>query len=307
MVGTGSRGRQQVWGLLLVMLIVALNPPALAQDDGRLHVVGGLQLYRAAYEDTLQEVARRFNVGFVELRAANPAVDPWLPGEGTEILLPDQHLLPDAPQEGVVINLGEMRLYHFREPGQPPETYPIGIGRDGFATPLGSTTVTRKAAGPSWYPTPRMRAEDPELPARVPPGPENPLGSHALYLGWPTYLIHGTNKPFGVGRRVSSGCIRLYPEDIERLYAAVPVGTRVTVVDQPVKLAWIGGQLYLEAHPSKEQADQIEIGEMMAFELPPGFSRQIVEVAADAVDRVDWQVVRTAAVERKGVPIRITR
>ena len=150
--------------------------------------------------------------------AANPGIDPWVPGEGTEINLPTVHLMPDladADPEGIVVNLAEMRLYFFEKPGGVPQSFPIGIGRDGLNTPTGTTEVVAKRKNPTWRPTKRMRDEDPELPEVVPPGEDNPLGTRALYLGWPQYLIHGTNKPHGVGRRVSSGCVRLYPEDVE--------------------------------------------------------------------------------------------
>ncbi len=256
-------------------------------------------------EETLLDIARNLNLGFVELRAANPDVDPWVPGAGTRLTIPARHLLPDAPRADVVVNLGEMRLYRFFSDGRPTVTFPIGVGREGMKTPLGATTIVRRAEGPSWRPTPRMRAEDPSLPAVVGPGPDNPLGSHALYLGWPAYLIHGTNKPWGVGRRVSSGCIRLYPEDIARLYEMTPTGTSVHVVDQPIKLAWAEDRLWLEAHPSKSQADQIEMHGEFRFELPEGFSRMVIEHAGEAAGRIDWQAVRRAVKARAGYPVAI--
>ena len=194
------------------------NIDQLVDQEGNLRETTS---YRAAYEDTLLEVARRFKLGYVEMVAANPGTDPWLPGEGTEVVLPTVHLLPDAAREGIVINLADMRLYYFPEPNGPPRSYPIGIGRDGLTTPLGTTEVVRKRKDPTWHPTARMREEDPELAEVVPPGPDNPLGSRAMYLGWPTYLIHGTNKPWGIGRRSSSGCIRMYPEDAEELFDLV--------------------------------------------------------------------------------------
>ena len=263
--------------------------------------------YRAAYEDTLLEVARRFNLGYVEMVAANPGTDPWLPGEGTDVVLPTVHLVPEVEPEGIVINLSDMRLYYFEESGAEPVSYPIGIGRDGLVTPLGETKVVRKKADPTWYPTPRMRAEDETLPAAVPPGPDNPLGNRAMYLGWSSYLIHGTNKPWGIGRRSSSGCIRMYPEDAEALFEKVDIGTKVTVVDQPIKFGWIDGALYMEAHPTQQQSDQLE--QFGRFEpiLPTAVVSQVTEVAGDHAARLDWSRIRQAAVERRGYPIRITR
>ena len=192
-----------------------------------------------------------------------------------KIVLPTAHLLPEAPREGIVINLPEMRLYYFAEAEQQPETYPIGIGREGWTTPTGTSRIVRKAEAPSWYPPDSIRAERPELPAVVEPGEDNPLGSHALYLDWPAYLIHGTNRPWGIGRRISSGCIRMYPEDIVSLFERVPVNTPVTVVDQPVKLGWIGGDLYLEAHPTQSQSDGLEIDGRFEPEVPSGILGQV--------------------------------
>jgi L,D-transpeptidase ErfK/SrfK len=263
--------------------------------------------YRAAYEDTLLEVARRFKLGYVEMVAANPGTDPWLPGEGTEVVLPTVHLLPDAPREDIVINLADMRLYYFPDSGSPPRSYPIGIGRDGLTTPLGTTEVLRKRKDPTWHPTARMREEDPELAEVVPPGPDNPLGSRAMYLGWPTYLIHGTNKPAGIGRRSSSGCIRMYPEDAEELFDLVAIGTRVTVVDQPIKLEWIDGELFMEAHPTQLQSDELEVEGRFTPELPSHVVDDVIKVAGDQSSQLDWSRVRQVTVERRGYPIRITR
>jgi L,D-transpeptidase ErfK/SrfK len=263
--------------------------------------------YRAAYHDTLLDVARRFHLGYVEMVAANPGTDPWLPGEGAELVLPTVHLLPEAEPEGIIINLADMRLYYVSAPGAAPESYPIGIGREGLTTPLGTTEVVRKQADPIWRPTPRMREEDPTLPATVPPGPDNPLGNRAMYLGWPAYLIHGTNKPWGIGRRSSSGCIRMYPEDMEDLFDKIAVGARVTVVDQPVKLGWIDGELFMEAHPTQAQSDQLEALGRFDPLLPSRVVDQVLAAAGADAHRLDWSRIRQAAVERRGYPLQITR
>ncbi len=263
--------------------------------------------YRATYDDTLLDVARRFKLGYVEMVAANPGTDPWVPGEGTNVVLPTVHLPPAAEPEGIIINLADMRLYYFEAPGAPMQSFPIGIGRDGLKTPLGSTTVVRKRKDPTWTPTARMRAEKPELPAVVPAGPDNPLGNRAMYLGWPQYLIHGTNKPLGIGRRVSSGCIRMYPEDIEYLFEEVPVGTKVTVVDQPIKLSWIDDALYIEAHPTQAQSDQIEASGTFEPLLDSKVVDQVLAVAGADAPLLDWSRIRQATIERRGYPIRITR
>ncbi len=296
--------------LVLLLALVPFRAPA-AQESGAgysKNSIGEMARHIANHEDTFIELARRFNLGFVEMRAANPGIDPWLPGEGTEIILPAWHLLPDSPRKGIVINLPEMRLYFYPENGGEPKSFPIGIGREGLGTPIGTTSIVSKTEAPVWRPTKRMREEDPTLPEVVMPGPENPLGTHALYLGWSQYRIHGTNKPYGTGRRVSSGCIRLYPEGIVDLYTLVNVGTRVTVVDQPVKTAWINDTLYMEAHPTVEQADQVEIdGFTATYRLEEGDLKKILNAAGAYVEELDWPSIRKAIRERKGYPVAIAK
>jgi L,D-transpeptidase ErfK/SrfK len=277
---------------------------SLVDYDGNLRETA---TYRAAYQDTLLDVARRFKLGYVEMVAANPGTDPWLPGEGRDLVLPTVHLLPVADREGIIINLADMRLYYFESPDAPPRSYPIGIGREGLTTPLGATTVARKQKDPTWRPTARMRAEDPTLPEAVPAGPDNPMGTRAMYLGWPQYAIHGTNKPWGIGRRSSSGCIRMYPEDAEELYELVEPGTKVTVVDQPIKIGAIEGGLYLEAHPTQQQSDQLEESGHFEASLPSHVVDQLLAAAGDQAARLDWSRVRQAVMERRGYPIRVTR
>ena len=214
-------------------------------DSPDQEIVGGLQVIHARYEDTFVDIARAYNLGYDELVAANPDVDPWLPGDGTRILLPTRFILPDAPKQGIVINLASKRLFWFEPPDEEGRlavtTYPIGIGEEGTATPTGITQITQRIKDPSWFVPASIRAEyeaeGNPLPPVVPPGPENPLGSHALILGMPSYLIHGTNRPAGVGMRVSHGCVRLFPENIEKLYSRIEVGTSVTIVDQPLRQA----------------------------------------------------------------------
>lgn len=270
--------------------------------------VGEMESYKAIYEDTLVHLARKHNLGFVEMRAANPKLDPWIPGAGAHVILPKRHLLPDASREGIVINLPEMRVYAYFNGNEAPYTYPIGIGREGLETPLGETTVVRKKDGPTWRPTRRMREEDPELESVVPPGPDNPLGTHALYFGWPTYLMHGTNRPYGIGRRVSSGCIRMYPEDIKKFFGQVPVGTKVNVINQPIKVAWIDNELYLEAHPDMQQAMKMEdSGKVEYYNLDDKDIELIIDRAGRYQDRLNWPRIRMALRERKGYPLRIAR
>jgi L,D-transpeptidase ErfK/SrfK len=229
-------------------------------DPESTGVVGQLQVTVAREEDTFADIARRFNLGYEELVRANPGVDPWLPGEGTKIVLPTQFVLPDAKPDGIVVNVAALRLFYFPKPDKDGQrvvtTYPIGIGKIGWATPLGRTKVVSKRKDPWWTPPASVRkehaAEGDPLPARVPPGPDNPLGNRAMNLGWPSYLIHGTNKPAGVGLRASHGCIRMYPEDVVVIFDQVPVGTRVTVVNQPLLHRWQGDELYLQSYPPFE-------------------------------------------------------
>lgn len=266
----------------------------------------GYDVLIARHEDTLLDLAVQHGLGFLELAVANPGVDPWLPGEGTTVILPKTHLLPDAPQRGIVINLPEQRLFFFQN-GKLVRSYPIGIGRDGHATPTGSTTVVRKAMNPTWYPTPSTRADDPELPTVFPPGPDNPLGTRAIYLGWPSYLIHGTNKEYGIGRRASRGCIRMYDRDVQTLYEKTPIGTPVTVVDQPIKVGFIGEDLYVEASPTVAQVRQREeTGKFEPVEAE-GARELAMTRAGPLVDRIDWAVFDRAVKERRGITTRITR
>lgn len=270
-----------------------------------LPYIGDMLEFTTQYEDTFVKIARDHDLGYVEVRAANPDIDPWLPGAGTKLILPAMHILPDAPHKGVVINLPEMRLFVYTESGQVT-TVPIGIGREGLSTPVGETKIMRKVVGPIWHPTARMKKEDPTLPDSVPPGLENPMGTHALYLGWNEYAIHGTDKPYGIGRRVSSGCIRLYPEDIIRVYNLVPVDSLVRVVNQPVKAALIDGKMYVEAHTSVEQATRMEnLGGLPLYEFTDDDMKMITKVAGDLADRLDWSEVRRVVRQRKGYPIAI--
>jgi L,D-transpeptidase ErfK/SrfK len=229
-------------------------------DPKTTTVVGTLQVTHSRHEDTLADIARRFNLGYDEVLRANPDVDPWLPGEGTRIVLPTQFVLPEAPAEGIVVNIAALRMFYFPKPDKDQPrvvmTFPIGIGKVGWATPVGTTKIASKREKPFWTPPASVRKEheaagDP-LPARVPPGPDNPLGLYAMNLGWPSYLIHGTNKPPGVGMRASHGCIRMYPEDIAAVFPEIPVGMKVTVVNQPLLYRWQGDSLYVQSYPLHE-------------------------------------------------------
>ena len=290
-------------------------------DPQTTGVVGELQVTFSRHEDTLPDIARRFNLGFDELVNANPGVDPWLPGEGTRIVLPTQFVLPDAPAEGVVVNLAALRMFHFPKPDKDGQrvvhTYPIGIGKVGWATPAGTTKIVSKRKDPYWTPPASVRkehaAEGDPLPARVPPGPDNPLGNRAMNLGWPSYLIHGTNKPAGVGLRASHGCIRMYPEDVLVLFDRVPVGTKVTVVNQPIVYRWQGDTMYVQAYPPHEElieakAKKKKSGKAPAIHthLDEALAGKLTERAAAHGGTVDLAFTEKVVSDARGVAVPVS-
>jgi len=285
----------------LAMTVSMAPSAALAAD-----LIGATGRYVTREEDTLLDLARDNDLGYVEIRAANPGIDPWLPGAGKLVTLPAKHVLPDAPRRGIVINLAELRLYYYRPRGEP-QTFPIGIGGEGKETPVGHTVVAEKRTHPVWVPTRSEHEENPDLPLSVGPGPDNPMGDFALYLGWKGYAIHGTNKSYSIGRRDSHGCIRLYPEDIAWLYHEVTTGTPVTVVDQPAKAGWSGGELYLEVHPTQADADALEAEGAPRSTEAIDADDLVAKAAGWDVPRLDWYTIHLAEVQRTGVPVQVTR
>jgi L,D-transpeptidase ErfK/SrfK len=276
-------------------------------EDGS-DVVGEVQVTFARHADTLHDIARRYDLGYEEIVAANPGVDPWLPGDGTHIVLPTQFVLPNGPREGLVLNLAAMRLFYFPEPGDGETavviTHPVGIGREGWETPEGESRITQKVVQPTWtVPASVLKeyADNGEpLEPIVPPGPDNPLGTHAMRLSLPSYLIHGTNKAYGVGMRVSHGCVRLYPEDIARLFAEVPVGTRVRIINEPYAVGFRDGQLYLDAHKPLEE-DDLTWGKRFA-----ALERALEAKAGGGSIAVDWRRARKVAEGARGIPVSIS-
>ena len=249
--------------LIIGFLCSSAHATTFELEDETTRVVGHNLIVYSQKEDTLLDIGRAFDVGYNEIVNANPKVDPWLPGENTPVFIPNRFILPEAPHVGIVINLAEMRLYYYPKPAknqrQQVITHPIGVGREGWTTPTGKTKITQKVKNPTWTPPDSILAEHLEkgdpLPKVVPAGPNNPLGAYKMNLGIAGYLLHGTNKPFGVGMRVSHGCIRLFPEDIEHLFGIVAVNTPVEILYQPDKAALLNNQLYLEAHPTQEDID----------------------------------------------------
>ena len=266
-------------------------------------VIGMPQVVFPGATDTLSDFAREYGLGYDELLEANPGVNPWLPGENTPILLPTQYVLPDVPREGLVLNIASKRLFYFPAMGEGQDqivfTYPIGIGRVGWDTPLGATTVVSKAKNPSWWVPASVRREHAEmgnpLPSLVPPGPDNPLGTRVLKLEMPGYLIHGTNQPYGVGMRVSHGCIRLYPENIEFLYELVEIGEPVRIINEPYLLGQRDGEWYFESHTPLDD-DLIEPGERLDT---------LLRAAGESISTEQQEHARAIASAADGVPVRI--
>jgi len=299
--------RLRRWFVLSIAIAVQ---PAQAQTfvlpPADVDLIGSLQTVPARHEDTLLDIARQFGIGQDEMVLANSGIDRWLPGEATETRVPSRYILPRAERRGIVLNVPEMRLYFFPavRSGDTPvvKTYPVSIGRMDWATPLGQTSVTAKTRNPSWRPPESIRSEHAAdgrpLPEIVPPGPDNPLGDYALRLTRSGYLIHGTNRPYGVGMRVTHGCVRMYPEDIEALFPEVPIGTPVQIVNQPVKLGWFADTLFIEVHPPlEEEREQVEL----------------MHVAMDLVNAV-WErrpftlngrALKQAVEQQTGIPVAI--
>ena len=307
---------KQITGRVLPLVLLSLSsfcvPSAQAseyplRDDGG-GLFGEVKRIQTRYEDTLIQLARQHSLGFEELLRVNKGVDPWLPGAGTEILIPGQRLLPPGVREGIVVNLPEHRLFYFPKPeqGKPPVvlTFPVSVGKMDWNTPLGVTKVVRKQKDPPWYPPESVRNEhikrgDPPLPAVVPAGPDNPLGTRSMRLDIPggAYLIHGTNNPDAVGMAITHGCLRMYPEDIERLFDLTPVGTRVTLINEPVKISRFGGEVWLEVHPPVDEKGQVINVDIEVFEA------RLNELLGEAEVIIDWEMALRALREATGMPV----
>jgi L,D-transpeptidase ErfK/SrfK len=308
---THSQGgvcRQPARAFLLSGIILSLRAVSTHASEYPLTsttlTVGEEQTVISVYEDTLYDLARRYSIGSEELIAVNPGIDPWLPGAGHLILIPGRHILPPGPRVGIIVNLPEHRLYYYPKTtrGAPRTviTYPVGIGKMDWRTPLGTTFVRQKEKNPIWYPPESVRAEhtlagDP-LAARVPSGPDNPLGLFALRLavGNGTYLIHGTNNPIAVGMPVTHGCVRLYPEDIAALFPLVPVGTPVQLLNDPLKVAWGNGELLLEAHPAMDPEGAA--GEVNT--MP--FTTLLLQAVGEASVDIDWAAAQALLATANG-------
>jgi L,D-transpeptidase ErfK/SrfK len=282
-------------------------------------IVGQISTVTASRDNTLLDIAREYDIGQNEILHANPDVDRWLPANNSDVTLPDRYILPGAMRTGLVINLPEMRLYYYPKPktGERPVviTHPVSVGRMDWETPLGKTRIISKKEDPAWRPPQSLKDEaiaagDEPLPDIVEPGPDNPLGRYAMRLGIPGYLIHSTNKPYGVGMRVTHGCLRMYPEDIERLFEQIPVNTPVQLVNQPIKIGWLAGSLFLELHPPLEE-DQEKYQDYMQSVLNAISDFLADEQNNGGVDSIDLSLsgsaLRQAVVEKNGIPVLISR
>ena len=284
-------------------------------------VIGSVSTITARQEDTLVDIARRHGLGYEDIVRANPDVNIWLPGKGTEIVLPARYVLPAGPRDGVVLNLAEYRLYYFPEPadGEPAYvmTYPISIGRMDWETPLGVTTVISKVHNPTWYPPQSVRdehaADGNPLPRIVPPGPKNPLGNYAMRLGLPGYLIHGTNRPAGVGMRVTHGCVRMFPEDIDFLFGHIDVNTKVRIINEPIKIGWYGDALVMEVHPvlkvedlSIERDDQ-PVGDEDTVARDPLtiVTERFIMATGERAGELDWYLAEEIVGRSDGIPVAV--
>ena len=269
-------------------------------SDGQ-NIVGTIAAVNTREDDTLSDIARHFGLGYNDISIANPDIAPWTPEPGSRVLLPLQYILPDAPHKGIVLNLANMRLFYYPKK-QPNEvfTYPIGIGRQGWNTPMGSTTIIAKKANPSWVVPESIHQEHAEkgdlLPRVVTAGPDNPLGLYAMRLGFPHYLIHGTNKPYGIGMQISHGCVQLYPEDIEVLFKKAAVGMPVRIIHQPYLTAWDLDMLYLEANEplSKWTRDKPRLKKQLL--------KQLRQISSKKNVSIDWKKVDRSIQRSDGIP-----
>jgi len=287
--------------LITLAIVLCCISPAHAgiysYSKGRT-VLGLARNYTVKGDESLIEIARRFDMGYNEIVAANPRLDPFIPGNGKIAKLSTAWILPDLREyDGIVLNLSEMRLYYFfrKDKSNVVMTFPIGIGSEGKETPVGTFRVIEKIVNPAWHVPASIRKENPELPAVVPAGPDNPLGAYAMRLSEGTVLIHGTNRPYAVGRKASHGCIRMYPEDIPTLFQLVPNNTKVTIVRQPVKIGILHDRVYLEVHRDRE--------------LNMNYFNEAVRllVQKKLLADIDEDKMIAALREKRGIPIDISK
>lgn len=280
-------------------------------------VFGQTKTIKVSSKDTLLDIARQYDIGQAEILIANPNVDRWLPNDDDEVILPSRYIIPDVDRKGLVVNLAEMRIYYFPETknGNKPivTTHPVGIGRMDWVTPLGISKIVEKKKDPTWIPPKSLQMDriangEQPYPSIVPPGPTNPLGKHAMRLGITggSYLIHGTIKPFGVGMRVSAGCIRMYPEDIESLFNKISTGTQVRVINEPIKLGWVLDSLFIELHPPlEEDQEKYQNYELRVTNFINDFLSSPRNKRVENLT-IDQEALKKAILEKSGIPVLIS-
>jgi len=309
--------------VITLLLAITIAGPSQASTfilpPADVDIVGQIKTVTAGRDNTLLDIAREYDIGQNEILHANPDVDRWLPADNSAVILPNRFILPNTKRSGLVINLPEMRLYYYPKPetNERPVviTHPVSVGRMDWDTPLGKTRIISKQEDPSWRPPQSIKDEaiakgDAPLPDVVEAGPDNPLGRYAMRLGIPGYLIHSTNKPYGVGMRVTHGCLRMYPEDIERLFAEIPVNTPVQLVNQPIKIGWLAGSLFLEVHPPLEE-DEEKYQDYMQSVLNAISDFLADEKNSGGIDSMNMSIsgsaLRQAVEEKSGIPVLISR
>lgn len=299
----GLRCRVLVFLAALLVFPTAPGKTYRSGDPGS-DLIGATYHVTVRESETLLDIARAHDIGQEELLLANPGVDRWLPKPGARVLIPAQHILPAAERKGLILNLPEMRIYYFTADDEVV-TYPVSVGRMDWKTPLGRARIIRKQKKPAWHPPESVKQEavasGETVPDVVPPGPDNPLGDYALRLNLPGYLIHGTNKPYGVGMRVTHGCVRLLPEDIEELFQLVKTNTQVQIVNQPVKVGWQDDVLHIEVHPPMEEH----------YEAKADLLRYALEVIYQELEErpavLIGSRVKQAIEQQSGVPVAISK
>ena len=268
-------------------------------------IIGSVQTMTAKYEDTFADLATQYDLGYLEMIAANPGVDAWLPGAGTQVILPTRFILPPGPREGIVINLAEYRLYYYPKGRNVVYTFPLGIGREGWGSPVSTSKVTAKTPNPTWTPPASVKAEHAAdgdiLPNVVPAGPDNPLGPFKFGLGLPGYLIHGSNKKFGIGMRTSHGCFRMYNNNVLEMADMVPVGTTVRIMNEPYKFGVSGGKVFLEAHTPLDESGNPSVVHKHTAVINALLKRE--DLANNL--RINWDEVRDVVAAEDGMPVEI--
>lgn len=291
---------------LLIILCALLNLPTCYALKFKLpaaghDILGQITSYVIQAGDDIGKIGRHFDIGYMEMREANPHLDDGNIEIGDTILIPSRFILPPGPRKGIVVNLAELRMYYYPEQGQEVYTYPVGIGRVDWETPVGTGKIIAKVENPTWYAPKSIREarakEGVIIPAIVKPGPDNPLGRYKMTLSFPGYLIHSTNVPAGVGTRSSSGCIRMLPEDAEQLFKMVKVGTEVTIINKPYKVGWMQNHLYLEAHSPLQEQDDKDSG----LNLTP-MIEAITEQTKTRMVNVNWAESKLIAEDEEGIP-----